>query len=83
VVVSIAVPGFRPAVHGFSPQRQFGRHSECYQRMARVLAGTGRNDDATTIGQVRDVAAAAEQVMREDNNGWFGVIRFGGMELFT
>jgi len=39
--------------------------------------------EATTLGQVREVAAATEQVMREENSDWFGVMRFHDMELIT
>jgi hypothetical protein len=39
--------------------------------------------NATTLKQVREVAAAAEQVMREENSDWFGVMRFHDMELIT
>jgi hypothetical protein len=35
------------------------------------------------IEQVRDVAAATEQIMREENSDWFGVMRFHDMELIT
>jgi SMODS and SLOG-associating 2TM effector domain 1 len=84
VVVSIAVPAFGAAVHGFSTQRQFRRHSERYRRMAGVLAQVqAEMTDATTIEQVRDVAAATEQIMREENSDWFGVMRFHDMELIT
>ena len=84
VVVSITVPAFGAAVHGFSTQRQFRRHSERYRRMAGVLAQVQvEMTDATTIEQVREVAAATEQIMREENSDWFGVMRFHDMELIT
>ena len=84
IVVSIAVPAFGAAVHGFSTQRQFRRHSERYRRMAGVLAQVqAEMTSATTIEQVRDVAAATEQIMREENSDWFGVMRFHDMELIT
>lgn len=84
IVVSITVPAFGAAVHGFSTQRQFRRHSERYRRMAGVLAQVQADmTGATTIDQVRDVAAATEQIMREENSDWFGVMRFHDMELIT
>ncbi len=84
IVVSITVPAFGAAVHGFSTQRQFRRHSERYRRMAGVLAQVrAEMTDATTIEQVREVAAATEQIMREENSDWFGVMRFHDMELIT
>jgi nucleoside 2-deoxyribosyltransferase len=84
IVVSIAVPAFGAAVHGFGTQRQFRRHSERYQRMAGVLGQVqAEMTDATTIEQVQDAAAATERVMREENSDWFGVMRFHDMELIT
>jgi nucleoside 2-deoxyribosyltransferase len=84
VVVSITVPAFGAAVHAFSTQRQFRRHSERYRRMAGVLAQVqAEMTAATTMEQVREVAAATEQVMREENSDWFGVMRFHDMELIT
>jgi nucleoside 2-deoxyribosyltransferase len=84
IVVSITVPAFGAAVHGFGTQRQFRRHSDRYRRMAGVLAQVQADmTDATTIDQVRDVAVETEQVMREENSDWFGVMRFHDMELIT
>jgi hypothetical protein len=37
----------------------------------------------TTIVLDLVVAAATEQVMREENSDWFGVMRFHDMELIT
>jgi hypothetical protein len=84
VVVSITVPAFGAALHAFSTQRQFRRHSESYRRMAGVLTQVqAEMTAATTIEQVQEVAAATEQVMREENSDWFGVMRFHDMELIT
>ena len=84
VVVSIAVPAFGAAVHGFRTQLQFRRHSDRYRRMAGLLAQMqAEMTDATTIEQVQHVAAATEQIMREENSDWFGVMRFHDMELIT
>ena len=38
---------------------------------------------ATTLEQVQDVAAETEQVAREENSDWFGVMRFHDIELIT
>jgi hypothetical protein len=84
VVVSIVVPAFGAAVHGFSTQRQFRRHSERYRRMAGVLAQVqAEMADAATVERVREVAADTEQIMREENSDWFGVMRVHDMELIT
>ena len=84
LVVSITVPAIGAAVHGIGAQRQFRRHSERYRIMANVLEKVHADmTDATTIDQVRDVAASTEQVMREENSDWFGVMRFHDMELIT
>ena len=84
IVFSITVPAVGAAFHGFGTQRQFRRHSQSYRRMAGVLAQVQAHmTDATTIEQIREVAAATEQVMREENSDWFGVMRFHDMELIT
>ena len=84
IVVSITVPAFGAAVHGFNTQRQFRRHSERYRRMAGVLAQVqAEMTGATTIEQVREVAVATGRIMREENSDWFGVMRFHDMELIT
>ncbi len=84
VVVAITVPAIGAAFHGIGTQRQFRRHSERYRRMAGVLAQVQREmAEATTLEQVREVAAETEQIMREENSDWFGVMRFHDMELIT
>jgi hypothetical protein len=84
IVVSISVPAFGAAVHGFGTLRQFRRHGESYRRMAGVLSGLqAEMNDATTIEQIQDFAATTEQIMREENSDWFGVMRFHDMELIT
>jgi hypothetical protein len=84
VVVAVTVPAVGAAFHGIGTQRQFRRHSERYWRMAGVLAQVQRDmAEATTIEQVREMAAETEQIMREENSDWFGVMRFHDMELIT
>jgi len=84
IVVSITVPAVGAAFHGIGTQRQFRRHSERYRRMAGVLAQVHRDmADTRTLKQVQKVAAETEQIMREENSDWFGVMRFHDMELIT
>jgi hypothetical protein len=84
IVVSITVPAFGAAVHGFNAQRQFGLHSDRYRRMAGVLTQVqAEMTAALTLPEVQEVAAATERVMREENSDWFGVMRFHDMELIT
>jgi hypothetical protein len=84
IVVSITVPAVGAAFHGIGTQRQFRRHSERYRRMAGVLAQVQREmADSTTLEQVQKVAAETEQIMREENSDWFGVMRFHDIELIT
>ena len=84
VVFSITVPAVGAAFHGFGTQRQFRRHSLSYRRMAGVLVQVQADmTDATTLEKVREVARETEQVMREENSDWFGVMRFHDMELIT
>jgi hypothetical protein len=84
VVVAVTVPAVGAAFHGIGTQRQFRRHAERYRRMAGVLAQVQRDmAEATTLEQVREMAAETEQIMREENSDWFGVMRFHDMELIT
>jgi hypothetical protein len=84
LLASITIPAVGGAFHGFGAQRQFRRHSERYRTMAGVLGEVrAEMTEATTLGQVREVAAETEQVMREENSDWFGVMRFHDMELIT
>ena len=84
IVVSITVPAVGAAFHGIGTQRQFRRHSGRYRRMAGVRVQVQREmASVTSLEQVRDVAAETEQIMREENSDWFGVMRFHDMELIT
>lgn len=84
IVVSIAVPAFGAAFHGIGTQRQFRHHSERYRRMAVLLVQVREEmAQAASLEQVREVAAQTEQIMREENSDWFGVMRFHDMELIT
>ncbi len=84
IVVSITVPAVGAAFHGVGTQRQFRRQSERYRRMERLLTQVQREmDGAGSLERVREVAAETEQLMREENSDWFGVMRFHDMELIT
>ena len=84
MVISITVPAIGAAFHGFGAQRQFRHHAERYRTMAGVLTQVeAEMREATTLEQVREVAAETERVMREENSDWFGVMRFHDMELIT
>jgi hypothetical protein len=84
IVVSIAVPAVGAAFHGIGAQRQFRHHSERYRRMVDLLTEVyGEMADAASLERIREVAAQTEQIMREENSDWFGVMRFLDMELIT
>ena len=84
IVVSITVPAVGAAMHGIGTQRQFRRHSERYGRMAGLLVQVHEEmGRAAVLERVRPVAAETEQIMREENSDWFGVMRFHDMELIT
>lgn len=84
IVVSITVPAIGAAVHGIGTQRQFRRQSVRFHRMEGLLAQVQHEmDDATTLKRIREVAAETEQLMREENSDWFGVMRFHDIELIT
>jgi hypothetical protein len=82
--VSIAVPAVGAAFHGIGAQRQFRHHSERYRRMVDLLTEVyGEMARAPSLERVREVAVQTEQIMREENSDWFGVMRFLDMELIT
>jgi hypothetical protein len=84
IVLSICVPAIGAAVHGIRTQSEFRRHCQRYERMAGLLRQLG--DDmsrAGSIGEIHEIAADAEQLMRAENSDWFGVMRFHDVELIT
>jgi len=84
VVLSICVPAIGAAVHGIRAQSQFRRHCQRSTRMAGMLERLESDmSRAHSLEEIREVAAATERLMREENNDWFGVMRFHDMELIT
>jgi len=84
IVLSISVPAIGAAIHGIGTLREYRRNSDRYARMAKLLAKLQqRMFQAESLDRVRALAAETEQVMREENSDWFGVMRFHDMELIT
>jgi hypothetical protein len=84
IVLSISVPAIGAAVHGIGTLREYRRNSDRYARMAKLLTKLQQEMlDADSLERVRALAAQTEQVMREENSDWFGVMRFHDMELIT
>lgn len=84
VVLSICVPAIGAAVHGIRTQSQFRRHCQRSTRMAGMLEHLETDmSQAHSLERIREVAAETERLMREENNDWFGVMRFHDMELIT
>jgi hypothetical protein len=84
VALSIAVPAFGAATHGIGGLREHRRQAERSARMAELLrALRPRMEQAPDIESVREVAAATEHVMREENGDWFGAMRFHEVELIS
>jgi hypothetical protein len=84
VVLSISIPAIGAALHGISAQRQFRHHARRGDRMVGLLSQLQQElDEARTLEDLRRVAAETEQIMREENSDWFGVMRFLDMELIT
>jgi hypothetical protein len=84
IVLSISVPAIGAAIHGIATQRQDRRHAQRNSRMA-VLLKQLREDmsNASSLGQVQELAVETERIMREENSDWFGVVRFHDTELIT
>jgi len=84
VVVSLAVPAVGAALHGIGTQHEYRRHAERCERMVAQLAQLqDQMNEAQSLAQIRHIAANVERSMREENNDWFGVMRFHDIELIT
>jgi hypothetical protein len=84
VALSIAVPAFGAATHGIGGLREHKRQAERSARMTELLRPLrARMEAATDLETVRQVAAATERVVREENGDWFGVMRFHEVELIS
>jgi hypothetical protein len=84
IQLSIVVPVIGAALHGISTQREFKRHAQRYERMAKLLDGLQtRMCEASDAGTVAAVASEVEHLIRDENSDWFGVMRFHDVELIT
>ncbi len=84
IVLSISLPAIGAAVHGIRSQAQFRRQCQRYHRMADLLERLQADMKAArSLARIRAIAAETEQVMREENSDWFGVVRFHDVELIT
>ena len=84
IVLSISIPAVGAAVHGIATQRLSRHHSERSNRMANLLSQLREEMDvARSLEEIQVVARDVEHVMREENNDWFGVVRFHDVELIT
>ena len=65
-------------------QRQDRRHSQRNSRMVGLLTQLREDmSNASSLGQVQELAVETERIMREENSDWFGVVRFHDTELIT
>jgi SMODS and SLOG-associating 2TM effector domain 1 len=84
VVLSISIPALGAALHGIGAQRQYRRHADRCHRMSMLLGQLRVElDGANDIRTIQELAAETERIMREENNDWFGAMRFYDMELIT
>jgi hypothetical protein len=84
IVLSISIPAVGAAIHGIQTQSMDRHHSERFKRMSTLLANLVKEmTQADDLRQIQDVAVSVERVMREENNDWFGVMRFHDVELIT
>jgi hypothetical protein len=84
IQLSIVVPVIGAAFHGISTQREFKRHAQRYERMAKLLDDLQtRMLAAQDANGVKQVASDVERVIRDENSDWFGVMRFHDVELIT
>ena len=84
VTVSICAPAMGAAVHGIATQRSHRHHAQRSERTADLLTRLARQmDEARDLEQIQQIAADTELLIREENNDWFGVMRFRDIELIT
>jgi hypothetical protein len=84
IQLSIVVPVLGAALHGISTQREFKRHAQRYDRMAKLLDDLhDRMCAAPDVAAVKQVASDVERLIRDENSDWFGVMRFHDVELIT
>jgi hypothetical protein len=84
IQLSIVVPVIGAAFHGISTQREFKRHAQRYDRMAKLLDDLqAKMCAAPDAAAVQHVASDVERLIRDENSDWFGVMRFHDVELIT
>jgi hypothetical protein len=84
IQLSIVVPVIGAAFHGISTQREFKRHAQRYDRMAKLLDDLqAKMCAASDAAAVQRVASDVERLIRDENSDWFGVMRFHDVELIT
>ena len=84
VVLSLSVPAAGAALHGIGTQHEYRRHVErCIRMVAQLAQLQDQMNEAESLAQIRQIAANVERSMREENNDWFGVMRFHDIELIT
>jgi hypothetical protein len=84
IQLSIVVPVLGAALHGIGTQREFKRHAQRYERMAKLLDNLcERLCEANDAETLKHVASDVERLIRDENSDWFGVMRFHDVELIT
>lgn len=82
IVLSICLPAMGAAVHGIRVQAQFRHQCQRCTRMVGLLDQLKSDiDGELSLTRIREVAAGTENLMREENSDWFGVMRFHDIEL--
>ncbi len=79
---ALVAPVAGAAVGGYTGQRDFGRHSRRYSRMAQLLSELHPEMlAASSLKTVQSVASQVDALIREDNGDWFGSVRLHEVEL--
>jgi hypothetical protein len=79
--LSLTLPAVGATIAAIAADREYARHAERYRRMAGELTRIRSDlEAAATPLAIQKLTAMTEQVMLEENRGWFGVLRFHGFE---
>ncbi|MEY2421054.1 MAG: hypothetical protein QOI95_1121 [Acidimicrobiaceae bacterium] len=80
-VASLSLPAAGAAMAALGADREFDRHAQRYENMARQLARMRDEfEGVKSFRRLREVTERAEQVMLEENRDWIGVLRFHDFE---
>jgi hypothetical protein len=83
-LLSISIPAFAAALAGHNAQREYLRHAQRYERMARLLTDAAdRMHASLNHTHLRAVAGTVDRMLRVERGDWFGTVGLHDLELPT